>query len=120
MKGKTALTIAVLGMMCLPMAAGSITIYVGYADSLRATGFFPTPWLGDPGVVSETPPGQSLDTGAIRIDNNTGASIVISGMTVALGGGQTFNFWAPLTIPDGQIGIFTQTGSYNFDTSDFG
>jgi len=120
MKGKTALIVAVFGMMCLPMLAGTVTVYVGYADNLRASGFFPTPWLGDPGVVSETPTGQSLDTGAIRIDNNTGASIVISGMTVVFGGGQTFNFWMPLTIPNGETGIFTQTGSYNFDTSDFG
>jgi len=120
MKSKGALIIAALGSLCLPTLAGSITVYVGYADNLRASGFFPSPWLGTPGVVSETPPGETLDTGAIRIDNNTGASIVISGMTVTFGGGQTFNFWTSLTIPDGQTGIFTQTSSYDFDTSDFG
>jgi len=101
MKGKTASFIAILGMMCVPMLAGSITVYVGYADNLRANGFFPSPWIGGPGVVSETPSGETLDTAAIRVDNNTGAPIVISGMTAAFGGGQTFNFWMPLTIPDG-------------------
>jgi hypothetical protein len=107
-------------LACLTAQAGTITVYVGYADNLRASGFFPTPWLGGAGVVSETPTGQSLDTGAIRIDNNTGAAITISDMTVTLGGGQIFNIWSPLVIPDGGIGIFTQTASYNFDSSDYG
>ncbi len=107
-------------LLALSVQAGSIVVYVGYADNLRASGFFPTPWLGDLGVVSETPTGQSLDAGAIRIDNNTGASVTISNFAVTLGGGQVFNIWAPLVIPDGKIGIFTQTGSYNFDSSDFG
>jgi hypothetical protein len=80
---------AVAGLVllaCLGARAGTITVYVGYADNLRPSGFFPTPWLGDPGVVSQTPTGESLDTGAVRIDNNTGAAITISGMTVTLGG----------------------------------
>jgi hypothetical protein len=61
-----------------------------------------------------------LDTGAVRIDNSTGAAITISGMSVTLGGGQLFSIWSPLVIPNGGIGIFTQTASYNFDSSDFG
>ncbi len=121
MKARIAFIFAMLGMMSLPVVAGSITVYVGYADNLRASGFFPNPWLTAPGVFSETPGGQSLDTGAIRVDNNTGASITISGMTVTFNAGaHVFNFWAPLVIPNGGIGIFTQTFSYNFDTSDFG
>ena len=107
-------------LVAVTASAGTIVVYVGYADNLRASGFFPTPWLGDPGVVSQTPSGQSLDTGAVRLDNNTGAAVTISGFTVTLGGGQVFNIWSPLTIPNGGIGIFTQTGSYNFDSSDFG
>jgi len=31
-----------------------------------------------------------------------------------------FSIWSPLTIAAGGTGIFTQTGSYNFDISDFG
>jgi len=106
--------------ICLAAQAASITVYVGYADNLRPSGFFPTPWLGGPGVVSQTPAGQSFDSGAIRIDNSTGAAITISNMTVTFGGGQIFSIWSPLVIPNGDSGIFTQTASYNFDTSDFG
>jgi hypothetical protein len=108
-------------LVAITASAGTITVYVGYADNLRASGFFPTPWLGGAGVVSQTPTGQSLDTGAIRIDNTSGAAITISNFTATFNAGTVvFNFWAPLVIPNGDNGIFTQTGSYNFDTSDFG
>jgi hypothetical protein len=100
--------------------ADSFTVYVAYADNLRASGFFPTPWLGGSGVVSQSSTGQSLDTGAIRIDNTGLAPITITNFQVALGGGQVFNIWSSLTINPGQTGIFTQTASYNFDSSDFG
>jgi hypothetical protein len=63
--------------------ASSVEVFVAYADNLRASGFFPTPWLGGTGVVSQTPGGQSLDTGAIRIDNNTGNTLTISNFQVA-------------------------------------
>ena len=100
--------------------AGSVSVYVGYVDNLRASGFFPSVWLGGSGVVSQTTTGQSLDAGAIRIDNNTGASITVSNFSVLFPNHGTFAIWSPLTIANGQVGIFTQTGSYNFDTSDFG
>ena len=120
MESKVARLFGLVLLACLTAQAGSITVLVGYADNLRPSGFFPTPWLGDPNVVSQTPAGQSLDTGAVRIDNATGAAITISNMMVTLGGGQVFSLWSPLVIPDGQTGIFTQTGSYNFDSSDYG
>lgn len=101
--------------------AGTVDVFVGYADNLRASGFFPTPWLGNPNVFSETPMAQSFDAGAIRIDNNTGAAITISNFQVFFPNvGSTFAIWSSLALPTGAIGIFTQTGSYNFDTSDFG
>ncbi len=101
--------------------AGSVSVYVGYVDNLRASGFFPTVWIGGSNVVSQTPGGQSLDAGAVRIDNNTGASITVSNFSVLFPNiASTFTIWSPLTIGNGQVGIFTQTGSYNFDTSDFG
>ncbi len=101
--------------------ASAITVYVGYVDNLRASGFFPTKWIGSPGVVSQTPNGQSLDAGAIRIDNTTGSALTITNFQVDFP--LTFgmvNLWSSLVIPSGQTGIFTQTGSYNFDTSDGG
>ncbi len=109
-------------MLCGAAAqAGSVSVYVGYVDNLRPSGFFPSVWLGNSNVVSQTPTGQSLDAGAIRIDNNSGASITVSNFSVLFPAqSNTFSIWSPLTIANGQIGIFTQTGSYNFDTSDFG
>ncbi len=102
-------------------ARADLNVFVGYADNLRASGFFPTPWLGGSGVVSESSSAQSFDTGAVRVDNTGASSVTISGMTVTLnGGGVVYNFWNPLDIPAGDTGIFTQTFSYNFDSSDNG
>ena len=101
--------------------AGTINVYVAYADNLRSSGFFPNPWLTAPTVVSQTPDGQSLDTGAVRIDNTGATAITITNMDVVLNGGApNFMIWGSLTIGAGQTGIFTQTGSYNFDSSDLG
>jgi hypothetical protein len=109
--------------------AYSLQVYVGYADSLRPSGFFPTPWIGSSNTVSEpnytTQSNGGFDSGAVRIDNTGTSSITVTGMTVTLpvtlsGGSQVFNFWNPLTIPAGQTGIFTQTTPYNFDSSDSG
>ncbi len=107
----------------LPAAADSVNIYVGYADNLRPSGFFPTPWLGDPNVVSQTPPSESFDSGAVRIDNTGTTPVTITNFSVTLNPGAgpiLFNFWTPLTIAPGQTGIFTQSASYNFDSSDSG
>jgi len=110
-------------LLAPPAFAASIDVFVGYADSLRASGFFPTLWLGDAGVVSESAASQSggFDAGAIRIDNNTGSAITIQNFTVSLNGGATtFSIWANLVIGAGQTGIFTQLFAYDFDSSDFG
>ena len=113
------LSALILGLLTpIPARASSFVVYVGYADNLRASGFFPTPWLGDVGVVSETPTGQSHDSGAIRIDNTDALPLTVSGLTVSVHG-NLLSIWSPLVIPAGDVGIFTQTGSYNFDTSDY-
>src|SRR5215469_15148282 len=123
------LLVTIVCLLVLPSVAlaDGFTVLVGYADNLRASGFFPNPWLGASNVVSQTPAGQTLDTGAIRIDNTGSNPITITNFTVTLnpggaGGAITtvFNFWNPLTIGPGQVGIFTQTGSFNFDSSDSG
>ena len=108
------------GLGATAARADSLSVYVGYADNLRASGFFPSPWLGDANVVSQTPNGQSLDAGAIRIRNTGATSITITNLSVAMNGGSgpTYSIWSSLTIGAGQDGIFTQTGSYNFDSSD--
>ena len=114
------LAMAAAFLFASPASAGSIDIFVGYADNLRPSGFFPTPWLGDAGVVSNSSAAQTFDAGAVRIDNNTGSAITIHNMTVKLDGGAfTFSF-VDLVIGAGQTGIFTQTFPFDFDTSDFG
>lgn len=84
----------------------------------------PTPWLGASNVVSQSSASQSFDTGAVRIDNTGASAITISNFMVTLNPGtlspDVFSIWGSLTINPGQTGIFTQTVSYNFDSSDFG
>ena len=101
-------------------ARASLDVFVGYADSLRPSGFFPTPWLGASGVVSESSSAQPFDAGAIRIDNTGASAVTIAGLTVQMNGGSgpTYAIWSPLVIGAGDIGIFTQTSPYNFDSSD--
>ena len=106
-------------------SADTFNVFVAYADSLRASGFFPTPWIGNSGVVSQstTAVNPNLDSGAVRIDNTGASPIVITNMQVSLNGGSgpTFALWSALTINPGQIGIFAQTNPLNnaqFDTSD--
>ena len=109
--------------VCVPLRlahADTMNVFVGYADNLRASGFFPNPWIGDPSVVSQTLP-QTLDTGAVRIENTGTTPITITNFTVTLpSAAQSFSLWNPLTIAPGQNGIFAQTTAFNFDTSDFG
>jgi hypothetical protein len=119
-------TISMLSLLmglAVVSSAATITVLVGYADNLRPSGFFPTPWLTTPGVVSQSPDGQVLDSGAVRIDNLGAVPIVVSNMTVTLpNGNHIFTLWNPLTIPAGGIGIFAQNNGVDsqFDTSDFG
>jgi len=112
-------------VMSSPALADTFNVLVAYADSLRASGFFPTPWLGGANIVSQstTAVNGNLDSGAIRIDNTGATPITITNMMVQLNGGSgpTFALWGALTIAPGQMGIFTQTDPANnaqFDTSD--
>ncbi len=107
----------------------SFTVYVGYADNLRASGFFPDPWIGMTfnglPVISQTnPTGMSFDSGAVRIDNTGSTPITISNFEVTSNNGaDVWAIWGTgvqLTLAAGQTGVFTQTVSYNFDSSDNG
>jgi hypothetical protein len=115
------LLVASLALAAMPVMADSFQVWVGYADSLRPSGFFPNPWIGAPGVVSNISGAQTFDSGAFRIDNTGATPIVIDNINVSLDNG-AFNFalWGPLTINPGQIGVFAQTTAFNFDSSDFG
>jgi PEP-CTERM motif len=106
-----------------PGWADTINVFVGYADNLRPSGFFPSPWLTDGGVVSQSPAAQTFDSGAIRIDNTGASSVTITNLQVFFpSNGSTFAIWNPLVIGAGQTGIFAQNNGVDtqFDTSDFG
>ncbi len=108
-------------------SADPIAVYVGYADNLRASPFFPVPWAGDPNVIFIG--GGTFDAGAIRIDNTGGSPVTVNSVSVTLHGPSScipfgnpcgpLNLWGTgLVIPPGFHLILTQTASFNFDTSD--
>jgi hypothetical protein len=101
--------------------AGGISVSVGYADGLRGTGFFPTPWDGDAGVHFFGVSGPGADAGAIRVDNNTGGPVTFDMVTMTIPDvGAFFDLWPHgITIPDGDMLVLTETAHYNFDTSDY-
>jgi hypothetical protein len=108
-----------VGLGATAAKADTFSVYTGYADNLRPSGFFPTPWIGAPGVVSESSGAQSFDSGAILIVNTGSTALNISNFTVSnFNDGTVYNFWSALPIAVGGSGIFTQTTSYNFDSSD--
>ncbi len=117
--------------LSMSLSADSLAVYVAYEDNLRASGFAPTPWIGDTfngqTVISQTnPSGVVFDGGAIRIDNTGATTLVISDFQVSMNNGaNVYAIWGAgtdLTIAPGQSGIFTQypNSGENFDTSDVG
>lgn len=103
-------------------AQAQVEIDVGYADNIRPSPFFPTPWQGDPGVSTFGAVGPSFDCGVIRIWNRGATPITFGGMTVSgFGDGSSFTLWNGLIntlIAPGTSMILGQTAEYNFDTSD--
>jgi len=114
-------------------AAGSVNVYVGYADSLRSNPNLPVPWQGSPNTifVGGADGSNAYDSGAIRLDNTTASTVTVKDVSVVLhtvnndgtGGpasGQTFDLWGAHSIaPNGSL-ILAATGpGDNFDTSDF-
>ena len=85
-------------------ATSGVSVYVGYADGLRASPFFPVPFIGDPGTVSNG--GFGSDNGLVRIDNNTGSAITVGGFLYSINFSGNIGGVANLVIPNGQKGIF--------------
>ncbi len=99
----------------LPVA---LSVFVGYADNLRASADFPIPWQGAPDVIF-LGGGTAFDAGAIRLDNSTDEPIAVDRLTVDLERpGPLYDLWGSLTVPAHGSVILTQTRSYDFDTSD--
>ncbi|HZF07956.1 MAG TPA: carboxypeptidase regulatory-like domain-containing protein [Thermoanaerobaculia bacterium] len=103
----------------LPLLPVALSVFVGYADNLRASSAFPVPWQGSPNVVF-LGNGPVFDAGAVRLDNATDEPIAVDGVQVDLGRpGPVYNLWGSFTIPSHGSVILTQTTPFNFDTSDF-
>src|SRR5712691_3056105 len=93
-----------------------LSIYVGYAAGLRGGSIFPFPWDGSPGVTFVG--GCTFDAGALRFDNSGDTNITLDKVTVDVDGAH-FDIWpANMVVPAHAILILTQTGCFNFDTSD--
>jgi hypothetical protein len=92
-------------------ASGGIDVFVGYADSFHPiTATFPTPWTGSPGVTFEgCQPISSCtyDSGAVRVINNTGASVTINSVAVHVDT-CTYTGWPSATLSPGDQLIVTQ------------
>jgi len=135
--GAVSLLTAVIVLAPAAAVSAPFDLYVGYADGVRASGFFPDPWAGSPGVQFFL--GQSVsadDAGAIMIINSSGSNLTINSVGVTINGVALHNnpgacfgstcapdIWAasfPLTIAPGMALIMTETVNYNFDTSDVG
>jgi hypothetical protein len=72
-----------------------LVAYADLTDALPAN--FPTPWDGSPGVIFKgCPDCPALDTGAVRIVNNTGGTLTVNTVIVRLDT-CTVNLW-PSTI----------------------
>ncbi|HEV2381873.1 MAG TPA: choice-of-anchor D domain-containing protein [Terriglobia bacterium] len=121
--------------LVLPFVAGFLLPYqafgqnlydvqVGYSDDYNPNpspnAFFPVPWQGSPGITNfiGSPAGSLYDGGTIRIDNTSGAPLLINGVSVVINGVGPIDLWGSFTIPIGGIAILAQTIEYNFDTSD--
>jgi PEP-CTERM motif len=89
-------------------ATASYEVQVGYVDGLRTGQFFPSPWVGDTGVVSTDPFGcgnTGPDCGAIRIINLSGATLDITDLKFSINNSGLFDAGG-LSIPAGDSGIF--------------
>lgn len=113
-----------------PSAPAALAVFVGYADDVRPSPSFPVPWQGSPNTTF-IGAGPSFDAGGIRLDNNSGSPIQVDDVFVTVPGWTTSNardsqgngiadLWGSFTIPPNSTVILTQTGEFNFDTSDFG
>jgi RHS repeat-associated protein len=100
-----------------------VNVYVGYADNLRSTPFFPNPWSGSANTTFVGSPVNGVyDSGGIRINNPSGNAFTVSDVSVDIGS-YHYDLWGSNTLPANGNLVLAQTGysgNYNFDTSDTG
>jgi RHS repeat-associated protein len=105
----------------LRLAPVALSVYVGYADNLRASPAFPVPWQGSPNIVFFGNAGGSpvYDAGAVRLDNATDQPMAIDRVSVDLQRpGPVYQLWGSFEVPAHGTVILTQTQPFDFDTSD--
>jgi hypothetical protein len=134
---KIAAGIGILACTALPLtaSAGAIAVYVGYADSVRASPDYPTPFAAGANFggatvdnffanLSGTP-----DTGAVLIVNTASTDITVSGLKVSRNGfgNNLYNLWngtgpgqfnGSFILAAGKAAIFAENSGNNFDSSD--
>ena len=81
------LSIATAVSAAIPAAAANgISVFVGYADSLRVESLnFPTPWDGSPGTIFYgcKPTSACVYDGAgVRVVNNSGSTVTVNAIAV--------------------------------------
>jgi hypothetical protein len=110
---------SVIVMVPTPGLAVPFDLYVGYADALRASPLFPSPWQGSPGYTFQGISDSGEDAGAILIQNTSGSALTVNSVSVNINGTAMAAIWTfPVTLAAGTGLILTETAHYNFDTSD--
>ncbi|HEY9289461.1 MAG TPA: hypothetical protein VIT43_15710 [Candidatus Dormibacteraeota bacterium] len=124
------LTAVLLAACGTASAASNLKVYAGYADNLQTVGArsnpssFPNPWQGGSSVNFKGS-GDKYDSGAIRIQNTTGADLTVDKVTVDIGS-KHYDLWGSnLKVPANGSLILAQTSmgtktppEPNFDTSE--
>jgi hypothetical protein len=120
--------------------AGTVSVFVGYADSERNGAFFPSTFNGKytSGTASHfvgDASGDIFDSGAIMVQNTGVSNVSITNLAVTVGGNHWgFGFWTSSSawaltcgagtqcvVMPGKTIVFAQTsGASSFDTSDAG
>ena len=101
--------------------ADSLSVYVGYADSLRPNGSLLTLCSGF-SPTCQVQQGAQLDGGVFQIENTGSDPVTITDVTITLNSGihpVTFALWNNVTLAPGQAAILGQTAQWNFDSSDY-
>jgi len=131
MRTSTVLLVGLFGLLFAAQGAraDSLSVYVGYTDSVHSTPGANFPSLCSTfGPTCQVEQGAPLDGGVFRIDNNGPSPVTISDIQVTLdptAGPIAFAGWSGVTIPAGGSATFGQTGYVlangwpNFDTSDY-
>jgi RHS repeat-associated protein len=110
---------ATVAVGAIALGRSALSVYVGYADTLRPSGVFPVPWQGSPNTVF-LGRGPVFDAGAVRLDNASDAPLAVDSVVVDLGRpGPVWNLWGSFVVPARGAAILTQDRLFGFDTSDF-